>query len=232
MKSQTVRDLFRSNNHSNHAIKAGPIETACPQTVAATPCQKWRSVELSFGPSRGRGTKPFHPKGRALRVSGGARQRHSTKHNLMVKGKLMESIEKFAARYRLKISRDACNDPIINGRRGHLYFADGELCLMVLDGAPAIKSRWAALGGKLWAGDISPHSKTGRRVQDVKITGIPLENSRFAIRMAGCKAKRILSEAQKAALAKAQNSSPLRAQMQPQRLESFGKPSSDLEAIG
>ena len=145
--------------------------------------------------------------------------------------KTMTRIERFAEQHRLKVTRDECHDQVIEGRRGHLYFADRELCLMVLDGALAIRSRWAALGGKLWMGDISPHPRTGRRVQDVKITGIPLERARPAIRMAGCKAKRILSEAQKAALAKAQNSSPLRAQMQPQRLESFGKPSSDLEAI-
>ena len=32
-----------------------------------------------------------------------------------------------------------------------------DLCLMVLDGQPAIRSKWAELGGKLWMGDISPH---------------------------------------------------------------------------
>ena len=137
----------------------------------------------------------------------------------------MTRIERFAEQHRLKVTRDECHDPVIEGRRGHLYFADGELCLMVLDGAPAFRSRWAALGGKLWTGDISPHPKTGRRAQDVKITGIPLENARLAIRMAGCKAKRILSEAQRAALTKAQDASPLRAQMQRQSLESLRTPS-------
>jgi hypothetical protein len=54
---------------------------------------------------------------------------------------------------------------------------------MVLDGKPAIRSKWKALGGKLWMGDISKNAE-GKRVQDVKITGIPLENARAAIRMA------------------------------------------------
>ena len=142
----------------------------------------------------------------------------------------MTRTERFAEQYRVKVTRDECNDPIIAGRRGHLYFADGSLCLMVLDSAPAIKSRWESIGGKLWMGDISPHPKTGRRVQDVKITGIPLENARLSIRMAGCKAKRVMSEAQRAALAKAQDSSPLRAQMQRQAIESSGRPLVDVEA--
>jgi hypothetical protein len=51
--------------------------------------------------------------------------------------------------------RDECGDKIIPGKRGHLHLADGELCLMVIDGAPASRSRWEALGGKLWIGDIS-----------------------------------------------------------------------------
>ena len=53
---------------------------------------------------------------------------------------------------------------------------------MVLDGKPAIRSKWKALGGRLWMGDISKNAQ-GVRVQDVKITGIPFENARLAIRM-------------------------------------------------
>ena len=58
---------------------------------------------------------------------------------------------------------------------------------MVLDGKPSIPSKWKALGGKLWMGD-----KT-EGVQDVKITGIPLENARAAIRMCRIRPERILS---------------------------------------
>ena len=53
---------------------------------------------------------------------------------------------------------------------------------MVLAGKPAIRSKWQALVGRLWMGDISKNTQGGR-AQDVKITGIPLENARLAIRM-------------------------------------------------
>jgi hypothetical protein len=116
----------------------------------------------------------------------------------------MTALERFAQAHRLHIRRDECGDPIIPGRRGEsqLYFDEDALCLMVLDGPPAIPSRWKALGGKLWLGDISPHTQTGRRVQDVKITGIPLENARLAIRLARVKPRRVMSEAQREASAK------------------------------
>jgi hypothetical protein len=81
---------------------------------------------------------------------------------------------------------------VIQGKRGQLYFDGFELCLMVLDGKPALASKWKALGGNLWLGD-----KTDG-VQDVKITGIPLENAKAAIRMCRIKARRVMSEAQKA----------------------------------
>ena len=42
------------------------------------------------------------------------------------------------------------------GRRGQLYFDCPDLCLMVLDGPPAIRSKWKELGRNLWMGDISP----------------------------------------------------------------------------
>jgi hypothetical protein len=99
----------------------------------------------------------------------------------------MTKIETFAEQHRLRLTRDECNDQIIQGRRGHLYFDGAELCLMVLDGKPANRSKWEALGGKLWMGDISENA------QDVKITGIQLENARQAIRMCRIRQKRILS---------------------------------------
>ena len=105
----------------------------------------------------------------------------------------MTKIEMFAEQYRLKVTRDECNDQVIQGRRGHLYFDGAELCLMVLEGKPAIRSKWKALGSKLWLGDKA------EGVQNVKITGIPIENAKAAIRMCRIKPKRIMSEAQKAA---------------------------------
>ena len=92
----------------------------------------------------------------------------------------MTRIETFAEHHRLKVTRDECNDQVIQGRRGQLYFDGAELCLMVLDGEPAIRSKWKELGGNLWMGDISPHPNIGKRVQDVKITNIPPENAELA----------------------------------------------------
>jgi hypothetical protein len=86
----------------------------------------------------------------------------------------MTKIETLAEEQRLKVTRDESNNQIIQGRRGHLYFDGAELCLMVLDGKPAIRLKWKTLGGKVWIVDISKNAQ-GVRVQDVKITGIPLE---------------------------------------------------------
>jgi hypothetical protein len=127
----------------------------------------------------------------------------------------MTKIETFAEQHRLKVTRDECNDQIIQGRRDHLYFDGAELCLMVLDGRPALASKWKALGGNLWLGD-----KTDG-VQDVKITGIPVENAKAAIRMCRIKSKRIMSDAQKAVLDKARSLSPLRAQTHSLGVESI-----------
>jgi hypothetical protein len=105
----------------------------------------------------------------------------------------------FARRHKLKVRRDECGDAIIPGRRGQsqLYFDNGQLCLLVIAGRPAIRSRWEILGGKLWLGEISSG------VQDVKITGIAREQETAAIRMALVKPRRTMSEAQAAVLARA-----------------------------
>jgi len=128
------------------------------------------------------------------------------------------TVESFARSWRLKTRLDECGDKIIPGKRGHLYFDDGALCLMVTDGQPANKSRWQALGGKLWMGEISG------QVQDVKISGIPLENAKAAIRMARVKPRRVLSPAQRQSIDKARASA---AQAQRQCLESIGEGRSD-----
>ena len=111
-------------------------------------------------------------------------------------------IEQFAAAYRLKVSRDECGDPIIQGKRGHLYFDGDKLCAMFLDARPMSKKKLAELGGKLWMGDKS-RDQQGTRRQDVEITGIPPEKHPQAIRIVGAKARRILSEAQRLAASKA-----------------------------
>jgi hypothetical protein len=102
------------------------------------------------------------------------------------------TIEKLAEQFRLRIALDECGDKIIPGKRGHLYFSGGELCAMVIDGAPLHRMRWATLGGKLWMGDSSADA-TGQRVQDVKVEGIPVENARAAIKLLRIRPKRVLS---------------------------------------
>jgi hypothetical protein len=187
------------------------------------------------------------------------------------------TLQTFAQKHRLKISRDECNDEIVLGRRGHLYFDGAELCLMILNGPVRARSVLKAIGGKLWAGDktpsvvhlyrgappvrcwsrfqqtdkgislcaaplrknsrsrasatenpaavscpycvelmhpqacslaavpcgfctgIIPRPKSGD-MQDVKITGVPLENAPLAIRLVGARLRRVLSEAHRKAL--------------------------------
>jgi len=131
------------------------------------------------------------------------------------------ALKAFAQQFRLKVRLDECGDPSIPGRRGQsqLYFAGGELCLMVIDGPPAQLSSWRELGGKLWRGDISPHPKTGKRVQDVKITGIPMGNAKLAIKMARIRPKQIRSDVQREANAKS-----LAKAQEARRLKLAGRP--------
>lgn len=124
------------------------------------------------------------------------------------------TIETFAEIYRLKITRDECNDKIIQGRRGgkpysaHLYMDAGQLCAAWLDAPYIREGRLKQLGGKLWIGDVD--RSTTPWIFDAKVTGIAPEAYRLAIRLARVKSKQIRSEAQQAALAKAMAASPLR----------------------
>ena len=102
------------------------------------------------------------------------------------------TIEKFAEQFRLRIVRDESGDRIIPGKRGHLYLAGSELCVMVIDCVPVHRRRWGTVGGKLWMGDISLDAH-GRRVQDVRIENIPLQNALAAIKMVRARQKRVLS---------------------------------------
>jgi hypothetical protein len=156
---------------------------------------------------------------------GGAEQSEAQKRESSM------NIRTLTEKYRLKTREDECGDKIIPGKRGHLYFDGGELCLMVTDGSLAHRSKWEAIGGKLWMGDIGLNAK-GRRVQDVKITGIPLENAKAAIRMARCKAKRILSpEVAQANRERLLNLHASRRRMQLHAVESFAGYSADVEAV-
>jgi hypothetical protein len=65
------------------------------------------------------------------------------------------SIQEFAEKHNLKVTRDECQDLIILGRAGQLYFDDDALCAARLDAKPINRSRLAELGGRVWQGDIS-----------------------------------------------------------------------------
>ena len=62
--------------------------------------------------------------------------------------------------------------------------------------------------GRFWQGSIG-RDANGRRVQDSWVRGIRPEAYKLAIRMVGVKARRVMSPAQMAALAKARLASPL-----------------------
>lgn len=109
------------------------------------------------------------------------------------------TIQQFAEEYRLRVRRDECGDPIIPGRRGQLYFVDGQLCLMALDRTISARRTWAGLGGTLWLGSRSPNAK-GRIVQDVEVLGIPIENAKAAMHVAGIFPIKRISETRRALL--------------------------------
>jgi hypothetical protein len=112
------------------------------------------------------------------------------------------TIETLAEKYRLKITRDECNDKIIAGSRGQLYCDAGSVCAMWLN-APISLEKLRQLGGKLWAGDgESDGRRYPRRVRDAKITGIPVENIPRAIRLTGTRIKREISEEERERLKK------------------------------
>jgi hypothetical protein len=117
-------------------------------------------------------------------------------------------IQQFAEKHKLKISRDECGDPIIRGKRGHLYFDGRDVCTMWTDAPPIMRSRLEQLGGRVWQGDIS-RGPSGRRVQDASVRGIRPEGYKLVIRLVGAKPRRVMSEAQREALDKARRASSL-----------------------
>jgi hypothetical protein len=120
------------------------------------------------------------------------------------------TIETLAEKFRLKITRDECNDKIIEGRHGHLYVDAGQICAMWLDAPITLESLRKLNCRRIWVGDFSLEGgRRQRRLRDGKAVDIPHEQIPLAIRLTGVKRKRIMSEAQRAALEKASAASPL-----------------------
>jgi hypothetical protein len=102
------------------------------------------------------------------------------------------TLQEIVERYRARIRLDQCGDPIIPGRRGHLYLDGDEICIMLADAVPVQRSRLEVLGGRVWQGDISPNS-AGHKVQDAKVIGVKPEKIQRALKIIRLKPKRIMS---------------------------------------
>jgi hypothetical protein len=127
------------------------------------------------------------------------------------------TIETLAEKYRLKVTRDECNDKIIAGRRGHLYIDAGKVCAMWLY-ARITKERLAPLGGHQWVGDYALDERR-HRLRDAKVTGIPADKIPLAIRLTGTRIKREITEEERAVMRiraeKARANSPIGKKKEP-----------------
>jgi hypothetical protein len=110
----------------------------------------------------------------------------------------MTALDSFAAAHRLRITRDAYNERIIAGKRGSLVtdFGDGRLAVLLM----GTSARW-------WNGRRTALVAAGCRLeQDGDAEGsLSFEPtnaiaSALAIKFAGCKRRRMLSEAHRQAL--------------------------------
>lgn len=119
------------------------------------------------------------------------------------------NIKEFADKHRLKVKRDECNDPIIPGRFGHIYEHDEKGQLGVYFEFSTAR-RW----------NFARQALVDRKLilrQDAQTEGTMLFDSSnlsqvsAICRFARLKTRRMLSEAQKRALEKARQSSPLNA---------------------
>jgi hypothetical protein len=113
-----------------------------------------------------------------------------------------ETLRTFAAKHRLKLRTDLDETKIIPGRHGHLYQHDlGKLGLMYM---PA-----KAKTGEMWNTRRKAGAAVGMELhQDADREGIfvfdpaNIEQAKLAIRIAGVKRRRIMSDAQKEVLLK------------------------------
>lgn len=111
------------------------------------------------------------------------------------------TIDHLAEKHRLKVTRDECNDKIIQGKRGHLYVDNGQLCAMWLE-AHVSALKLAPLGGRQWVGDyeLDTSRSHNRRLRDAKVVGIPKDKIALAIRLTGCRVKREIPEEERAVM--------------------------------
>jgi hypothetical protein len=67
-----------------------------------------------------------------------------------------------------------------------------------LDAPPKNRSKFPK-AASVWVGDISVSPDSGKRVQDIELRDIPPEAYRAAIKFAGAKVKKVLTEEDRAA---------------------------------
>jgi hypothetical protein len=69
-------------------------------------------------------------------------------------------LDRFASTHNLKIRGDECGDPIVSGKHGHIYEADGRLGVCLLDNRPSLPSKARTLLNlrrKALAAGFTPH---------------------------------------------------------------------------
>jgi hypothetical protein len=117
------------------------------------------------------------------------------------------NIKDFAEKHRLKITRDACNDPVIKGRFGHIYEHDDNgalgVCLMF---ETTRKYNFAA---KTLRGLGCTQRQDGNSEGCLTFDTGNAAQWLAVLKFAKIKRRRVLSEAQKASLDHARRKSPL-----------------------
>lgn len=109
------------------------------------------------------------------------------------------TIEQFAEQHKVRVTRDECGDPIIEGTRGHLYIDGDSVCVMALDSRLEgfNNEQVRSLGGSHWIGSIWRDARN-RGHRDFWVKGIPEENWKLALRLLKVRKVRELTEEQKA----------------------------------
>src|ERR1700746_3355363 len=111
-------------------------------------------------------------------------------------------LDRFASTHNLRIRRDECGDPIVSGKHGHIYEADGMLGVCLLDNRPSLPTKARTLLNlrrKALAAGFTPH-QLGEAESILLFDPEDKEQASLAIRLVRAKAKRTLTPERRAAL--------------------------------
>jgi hypothetical protein len=112
------------------------------------------------------------------------------------------ALARFAAKYSLRVQHDECDDPVILGKHGHLYeYSPTELGLMILppDGNPRPRL-WNSISKECIASGMILR-QNGDAEGALSFSPENKEQAKLAIRMAGARPKRQMSEERRQAQA-------------------------------